>query len=60
MCFLDQIRKDLSGCEKVNRSVLVRLYPNGIDYAKSVNFAGLLLNVATDKAVEVRLQQINH
>ena len=39
---------------------MVRLYPNGIDYAKNAIFAELLLSTAMNKAIEVGLQQIDH
>ncbi|MGL4719025.1 MAG: hypothetical protein ACRCXO_08005, partial [Kluyvera intermedia] len=42
--FLEQIREDLPGCEKGNRTGITTLYPNGIDYAKSVISVELLFS----------------
>ena len=45
---------------KVSRSVMSRLYPNGMGYDKCDNFAGLLFNLVMNKAIELKLQRIDH
>ena len=37
-----------------------RLYPNGMGYDKWDNFVGLLFNLVMNKAIELKLQRINH
>ena len=45
---------------KVSRSVMWRLYPNGMVYDKWNDFVGLLFNLVMNKTIELKLQRIDH